>query len=270
MSVKTWSQIINWRLVLPPSRPDAWQLAVVADHLSDKERDRPIAILGSTIEFRDLLAEMGFTNVYLLERHQQFHNLVSSDRIYCNPETVIWGDWLKSLHQTPIRFSAILSDLTSGNIDYASRSLFYGGIARVLDSGGVFMDRMLTHAIPHESLSLLAVKYQSLPINLLTVNRFSCEFMFCSELLANEEIVDSDRFYAALRSRFDSPRLRRFIDLCQSITPTGCIWWYGKPWDSLAPDFERHLQIIDAVDEPLQSAYAGRAKLLLAQKRGVQ
>jgi hypothetical protein len=266
MSAETWSQIINWRLVLPPSRPDTWQLVVVADHLTAKERNRPVAVLGSTIEFRDLLAEMGFTDVYVLEHNRQFHKLVSADRIYSNSETVIWGNWLETLHQTPIKFSAILSDLTSGNVNYTNRSLFYSGIAKALDSDGIFMDRMLTHSIPHEPLRQLAETYQSLPINLLTINRFSCEFIFCSELLTEGDIVDSDKFYAILRARFDSPRLQRFVDYCHNITPAGCIWWYGKPWKSLAPDFERHLQIIDIVDEPLQSAYAGRAKLLLAHR----
>ena len=49
-----WNSFNTWHLVLPPSRPDHLQLNRISDALTNKNKNQPIAILGSTPEFRDL------------------------------------------------------------------------------------------------------------------------------------------------------------------------------------------------------------------------
>src|SRR5438552_17781697 len=109
-----WSHIRTWWLVLPPSRPAAWQLARVRKEIRDVDRSAPVGVLGSTPEFRDLLHELGFTNVLVFERNLHFHREVSKLRVYQNPETLVEGDWLETLGDKRGELSLILSDLTSG------------------------------------------------------------------------------------------------------------------------------------------------------------
>src|SRR3989338_4842770 len=118
----------NWVLVLPPSRPSALQLARIKETIQYLDRSFPVAVLGSTPEFRDLLCEGGFTNIYIMERNENFYKVMSKARIYQNPEHFVKGDWLKTLPQHKGMFAFILSDLTSGNVPYLCRSQFYNSI----------------------------------------------------------------------------------------------------------------------------------------------
>jgi hypothetical protein len=247
-----------------------WQLAAIARILDRVARDRPIAILGSTPEFRDLLADLHFDNIHIFERNLGFYRATTRDRIHQNKEFVVPGHWPESLNSTQTRYAAILSDLTSGNVDYTERERFYTAIAHVLEDTGLFLDRILCHSIPHETLDALSQKYDQLPINLLTVNRFSCEFLFCSELLRINNTVDTDQCYFLLRKELQSRRLQKFLELCPLITPEGCVWWYGRSWRDLAPDYEKHLEIISVIDEPCDSPYARRARMLISRRRNHQ
>ena len=218
----------NWDLVLPPSRPSALQLNRIRSRIQEIDRSASVAILGSTPEFRDLLFQCGFHEIYLLERNLDFLAAMSALRAYTNKEHVIEGDWLVTLPKLSGRFAAILSDLTSGNIPYEHRSLFYELIAGALLKGGLFCDKVLTHPIPHIPLPFLIDKYAELPLNLLYANHFSCEVLFCSDLLDIKEIVDSSQFYSILEDNVTHERVRAFIEYAKKITPLGCVWWYGR------------------------------------------
>ena len=52
-----WDRMTSWELVLPPSRPSQQHLDWFRKHLGELQQDDPIAILGSTPELRDLLAQ---------------------------------------------------------------------------------------------------------------------------------------------------------------------------------------------------------------------
>src|SRR5436309_1818556 len=127
-----WALMQNWDLVLPPSRPSANQLAALRLHIEPLSRSKPVAILGSTPEFRDLLFESGFLNIHLLERNSKFLSEMSALRVYSTPETVIEGDWLETLPTLSGQFALILSDLVSGNIPYADRPRFYEYLSAAL------------------------------------------------------------------------------------------------------------------------------------------
>jgi hypothetical protein len=54
---KVWGGHRSWFLVRPPSRPATWQLNVIREWLDSLEMPGDVAILGSTPEFQDLVAE---------------------------------------------------------------------------------------------------------------------------------------------------------------------------------------------------------------------
>ena len=254
----TWDHFTSWQLVLPPSRPSAEQLRVIRDRVADIDRTAPVAVLGSTPEFRDLFWECGFRRICVLDRNLRFHELVSRERVYKNPEKVLEGDWFSVLPRHKEFFAVILSDLTSGNIPYDRRAEFYGYVADSLMSGGMFFDKILTHTGPHLAVEALIEKYAKLPLNLLYINYFSCEMLFISELLDLEEMVDTTRFYALLDQRISNERVRAFVAKSELITPRGCNWHYGRRWELLAKHYCVGLkQVADNPDE-VDSPYFGR------------
>lgn len=262
----TWSRMRSWDLVLPPSRPDCWQLATIRRLIEGMDRTLPIAILGSTVEFRDQVCSLGFKSVYVFERNEEFYTIASRMRAFHSNEEVVWGDWMTTLPHLSGGFSVILSDLTSGNVPYELRSDFYFGIARALRPDGLFIDRILTHELPHIEVEQLQRKYREMPVNLLTVNHFSCEMLFCSSLLESG-VVDSSAFYDQLNLKLEGATLRRFLELCPLVTPRDMIWWYGRPWCDLSCDYERHLETVDSEEEPSSSPYFRRSRLRVSRPR---
>lgn len=253
----------TWGLVLPPSRPSHIELRRIRSQVAGLDRSLPVAVLGNTPEYRDLLFESGFKEIYVLEKHLDFLSAVSNYRIYNNPERIIEGDWLVTLPDLKSHFALILSDLTSGNIDYAHRRRFYDLVSGALLPGGLFSDKVLTHSGPNIMLSQLADEYSELPLNLLYVNRFSCEALFCSELLDLEDRVNSSLFYSVLNERLTNDRLRAFVKHAQDITPPGFIWWYGRKWKDLSGDYCRRLKTIAVQEDEPSSPYFGRLKVFL-------
>jgi hypothetical protein len=267
MTADTWALMEHWDLVLPPSRPSAHQLTRIQHQIADIDRSKPVGVLGSTPEFRDLLFENGFHDIYILERNMTFLAAMSQARIYQNTEHVIEGDWLETLPTLGTTFALILSDLTSGNISYDRRAEFYELVASALLEGGLFSDKVLTHPGPHIPLSALAEKYAALPLNLKYINHFSCEALFCSELLDIDQSVNSTLFYAILDERIHSERVRAFVKRAQRITPPGFLWWYGRKWEELAATYCKSLERVATDDDEPQSPYCGRLKIFLHVKR---
>ncbi len=260
MTQNTWENMMEWAFVTPPSRPAKWQLDSIRVTIGHIDRTKPVGVLGSTPEFRDLLAEMRFAEIHVLERNELFHERLRELRIHNNEETVLWGDWLETLPGIRNKFSLLLSDLTSGNIPYEKRGMFYDFVSRALGPGGLFIDRVLTHPIAHERLDTLDAKYSDEPLNLLTVNNFSCEYLFCSELL-ERQVLDSTEFYKLLEQRFRNERLRRFLDECKRVTPEDCLWWYGRPWAALEQQYLAPWAEVTYIEEPEASPYVNRARL---------
>ena len=262
-----WDQIRSWHLVLPPSRPSATFLGHIRDFTKSVDRDLPVAVLGSTVEFRDLLPELGFTNVHVFERNLDFYHRTASYRVYDSPERLLPGDWLDTIPPLQNVFALILSDLTMGNIDYAARPHFYEGITNALVPGGIFIDKVLTNQAPHLRIDALIEKYNSLPVNLLHVNHFSCEFLFCSELLAIAQVVDTTRFYAELAQRFsENDRLKAFLRESPQITPYGCVWHYGRSWSALRRDYCPRLTLVHCLEDDADSPYCEQLQIFVHRK----
>ena len=82
----TWELMRTWQYVLPPSRPDVQDLEVIRRQLAQVDRLAEIGVLGCTPEFRDLLHELGFEQVVILERSTSFLKAMSMLR-QCTPTT---------------------------------------------------------------------------------------------------------------------------------------------------------------------------------------
>ena len=252
----------NWHYVLPPSRPTVAEIERIRSYLSPLDRGISIAILGSTIEFRDLLASMEFSNVTVLEKNSDFYIWTKKWMAFSPVENVIYGDWREILPSKERCFAVILSDLTMGNIPYEDRNVFYITISKALCPGGVFIDKVLTHDESLISLEQLKVTYDKLPINLHTINRFNCEALFCSELL-RDGVIDTTLFYEKLKTEFaDSLKLLKIIEKCYLITPEKCLWYYGRSWKEVSECYYRHFSRTVEYPDSIESPYYGRSRQL--------
>ncbi len=262
----TWDSMQNWHLVLPPSRPSGEELERIRSLASDIDRSAPVGVLGSTPEFRDLLHEFGFSNVHVLERNMRFYEVMGEWRVYQNDEHVVSGDWRDTLGSLRGIYALILSDLTSGNIPYSDRAGFYDLVTEALRPGGFFCDKVLTHTGPMLSLDYLFAKYSSLPLNILHINNFSCETLFCSELLDAENVVDSTKFHAILNERAPNERVAAFVRHTPLITPLGCKWYYGMRWCDLEQEYCPDLARTSVHEDVASSPYYRRMKCFCLQK----
>lgn len=260
--MNTWNEIMaNWVYVLPPSRPSKIELERIRIVSTRYNHEEPVAVLGSTIEYRDLLYEIGFKQVYVFEKNLEYHDSVGRWKIYeCKNEFLVEGDWLNTLRNYKGMFNIILSDLTMGNINYDNRNAFYTDISIALKPGGVFIDKVLTHSENLITIDEIENKYNNMPVNILTANMFSCEALFCSELLKSG-VVDTTKFYSVLRDKYkNNNRLLRIVDMSHLISPENCIWYYGKPWQELEKDYHVHFKSHIYFDDEINSPYYGRLK----------
>ena len=259
----SWDQIKTWHFVLPPSRPSAYHLNCIKKLVSTLDQSHPVAVLGCTPEFRDLLVETGHRNIYILDKNKDFFKLMTELRIHSSKENVVYGDWMDTLSNYKNYFSLILSDLTIGNIPYDKRKLFYQLVTQALKKDGIFVDKVLTHPLQHIKLHELMDKYSKLPLNLIHINYFSCEFFFCSELLDMRCLVDSTLFYKTLEKKFKNKRLLAFLNNCTKITPPGCLWYYGKKWAEIKTDYCSELTTHSIFEDIVDSPYYSRLKLFV-------
>lgn len=263
----SWSHFTSWQSVRAPSRPAPWQLNMIRRCLQDVSTSSAIAVLGATIEFRDLLAELHYKHVFVFERNQAFYNDISAYMKQEPSETLVPGNWLDTLPKCSGQYAVILSDLTSGNIAYENRHQFYRGISHALTPEGLFIDRILTKPCPFIPIQKLLQKYRNLEVNSITTNSFNCEVLFCSSLLENDQnLVDSTAFYDYLLS-LNIPRISEFVQACYKITPRDCIWWYSRPWNAERKIYDTYFRRLQMYDEPKTSEYFGRCKLMFSHRK---
>ena len=256
--MKIWSKTSDWDLVLPPSRPNDFQLGLIRDKLSKYDLSTiHVGVLGSTPEFRDLLCELKIKTVVVFDKSIDFYKKMSDYRTYDNQEIFINGNWLDALPQYTAYFDILLSDLTAGNISYVERKKFYTLIANSLKINGMFIDKYLTNENGLLSLDEIEQKYNKLSTNLINVNNFSCEAIFCSELQNESEIIDTTKIYDKLKNRFiNNKKILKFVELAHLVTPENCVWYYGK--DKI--DYVTDLSLVQKIDLP-ETVYYNRAWL---------
>ena len=261
-----WSTFERWDLVLPPNRPTDRFLKVVRDILERHSPPLRAAVLGSTPEFRDLLAQCGAMETIVFDRDLPFHRRTTEMTLPLTrtTERLVLGDWLETLPDHEAAFDFLLSDLTAGNVPYSSRAQFYASIRRALRPGGIFVDRLLLHDFELLPLDRLDRKYRKRGRNLRSYNDFSSEYLFCSELLKGQESVDSSEFYGHLSQRFhDDEQLNALWHGAHLVTPEGAFWHYGRTasavWEPLAHAFSR----IRVLRDESRTVFSGKTRILL-------
>lgn len=262
-----WDDFIDWYFVLPPNRPTVKYLSLIRVVCATFDRSSPVCVLGSTPEIRDILAAMAFQTVYVIDVSETYHSRTAALRAYDNNEIFVKGDWLSILPMHKNMFSLVFSDLTSGNIPYVKRPQFYDNIASSLQIGGFFVDRILTHSHQFLALDDLDHKYCKLPFNLRTVNNFSSEYLFLSELLQQEHLVNSSRFYDQLFNRFQQEHLQLLLRACGKVTPRDAIWYYGHPWSDLEPSYAKRLSLVASEPDEANTVFSERTLIRVSKKR---
>ena len=264
-----WNAFDSWNLVLPPSRPSWDQLKNIHIAIDNIKRDMPVAVLGSTPEFRDLFRNLGFKNVYIFEKNMEFYTkmkkLMATDG---NNEILIEGDWLDTISQYSNFFSVILSDLTMGNIPYNYRQDFYKSINNSLDKRGKFIDKILTHDF-FNNFDCLIYEFSRKPLNIWTANEFNCRMLFCSELVHKEKMVNTTDIYYYLNKRVKEKWMQELLKLTKLITPEEGIWYYGKLRNEVEQDYLRCFTVKIINNEPLASPYYMYARHYYFEKKEV-
>jgi hypothetical protein len=230
-----------------------------------------VAILGSTPEFQDLVAEFDQLRAVVIDRNAAFHDHVRHHRWRRNrrgqePDVII-GDWTEVLERSSSRFVAILSDLTSGNIPYAGRERHYAAVTNSLVDGGVFLDRVLTLEAGVRSRTEVYESFASCPVSIESINDLNCKLLFTSDLREGDELHIEELISRAAGEWRTDVGLA-FLEALALITPASGRWWYGRPWNELE---ERHcvgLTLVGNYPEPRGSAYEGHARLLVKQRGG--
>jgi len=105
-----------------------------------------------------------------------------------------------------------------------------------------------------------------LPLNLLYINYFSCEMLFCSELLDLKQLVDTSLFYDFLDKKVKNKRVLAFVKHAQMITPKNFVWYYGRKWDQLKSQYCSNLKLISIEEDEESSPYFGRLKFFTHTK----
>lgn len=255
LKMMNWDLVNTWDMVLPPSRPSSEQLYRIQMIAHNMNRNVPVAILGSTPEFRDLLRRMDFKKIFIFDKNREFYNkmtqLMSFDT---KSECLVIGDWTDTLKDYQNSFGLVLSDLTMGNIAYEERRNFYYNINQSLVNSGVFIDKILTHDM-FLKIDQLIEEFSNLPINLYTANRFNCQMLFCSELLEKTQIVDSTYIYNYLEEYVHQEWMTKLIALTEFITPRGGLWYYGRKRECVEDDFLGTFRLKMKWSEPIGSPY---------------
>lgn len=268
--MSNWDNMLQWETVLPPSRPTEEELNRIIRNINSYDKNMPVAVLGSTPEFRDVLHYLNFSNIYIFDKSIDFYHQMSEllPRNVPENERFISGNWLETLPLYPQKFQFVLSDLTMGNLAYEQRKNFYESIYSSLMFGGIFIDKVLAFDFQVPTLDDLFRKYEILPINLRTINDFSSEVLFCSELVIKNQIVDSSKFYEIIRKGKYTEKIKLFAEKAKMITPEGFIWYYGKPWDELTSEyFSKYSSAIIYPEEKIESPYYNRTKQIFCYKK---
>lgn len=260
-----WFPMVGWDLVLPPSRP--WPKYIDTLQLLVRSHDiNKACVLGSTPEFRDALYESGVRDITIIDRSDVFYERMSEYRVYHNDERFEHTNWLDCLEKSEDTFDVVLSHLTHGNLSFDEKRRFFDLIRKSLTIGGVFFDVSLFLNGNTKSIIQLLKKYETLPLNIETLNSFNSECIFRSDLIDQNGFVDPERFYSEIKKISTSKKIERFVEECKKITPEGMTWSYSSNESASDYGYLEGYELLQNQSEPASSAYHGVVDLYVLEK----
>jgi hypothetical protein len=262
----TWDGFGSWDRVLPPNRPGTENVARIAQLIRPLPKASRIAVLGTTVEYLDLLYLLEFRNVICIEKHLSFRD--SANRLRWSPvhETLIEGDWLDVLPKYPSTFDLVLSDLTLGNLSYEMQPEFTHRIAESLTLNGRIIDRILTYRKPSTPYTALYNHFIAGPTNLTSANNFNARWLFCGERVRDCLRVDSSATYDWTAQQYPHPAIGRLLSQCACLSPRGSVWHYGRDWGEVRKEYFRSLRQLAEFPEPRSSVYRDWVYLSVAER----
>jgi len=258
-----WDQY-PWIGVLPPNRPDQENLAHLVEVCSGLISRRRACVLGSTPEYRDVLAAM-FDEVVVIDLSASFYSQVSWMCAAADTEKFVEGDWLSVLPNFEGEFDLICSHFTHGNIAYAQRNEFFSKVSSALVPGGVFFDTIFMPAKELHSPEYIIERYLDAPINLRTLNDFNCEAIFCGAYIHDEGRVSPRLAINTLRKFGLTGHLIKIIDGTTTyVTPENMSWDYcpGRLPDDFG--YSAVFRSVQRIDMITPSAFNGHAYLAVS------
>lgn len=265
-----WDNWNKWAFVSPPSRPSRAQIRAADAIIKGVKKDKPVCVLGSTIEYRSLLARSGFTEVYVIDQSEYFkewsNQFLPAEVV--GREKYIHSDWVSALSEFKGVFSAIFSDLTIGNAPFDHQVPLLEEIAKALGPDGIFLDKLL-HLSGHlHSIGGIDDRFKCCPISIDSANDFNCRAVFTSSLLEEFGCVDTSRIYSELRRQISNINTRSILELTvTSITPEGCIWYYGPETKKMWSEYRQIYSIQRTIPEPRTSPYFSNCDFLCSMRR---
>lgn len=264
-----WDAAMNWHYVLPPNRPSRANLTILAAYLARIDRGRPVCVLGTTIEILDLLNTLGFEDVQCVDQSCTFNSTVNRWRRRPITERLVTVDWLAYLDSHPGEFAAILSDFTLGNVPFDLQPDFLRLVGSALAPDGLFLDRVLEYRSPLHTWAEIDETFRGdTPLSLQLVNDFNAFALFCGPMVAELELVDSERTYMELRQHFPQGRVSALTEACAIVSPPGARWYYGRAWSSVEKYYSANLSLVVEHSEPADSVYLDWAHIRVSAPKG--
>ncbi len=142
----TWAEAKaqDWKNYLSPVRPSVSELAVMEKYFVELLNSNPkkilkLAVLGCTVEYRDLAHKYGM-KVTLIDFSKLHYKILSEQHMfYRGAENFLELDWKKM--QVKEKFDIILGDLVVNMLNTEDRDSMLKHISQMLTSNGVFISR---------------------------------------------------------------------------------------------------------------------------------
>lgn len=210
----------DWKNYLPPARPSISELAVIEKFLVDRIRMHPerrftVAILGCTIEFRDLVHKYGMEVTCIDVSDIHYRILSKQHQFYTGPEKFLAMDW-RSM-RSAVKYDFVLGDLVVNMLNTHDRALLLSNVRTLLAKGGVFISRswLKIPGMPMNFSETVRLAHEKFPM----VNFYTATAGYVYPAYSDDtEFTDVSRLKRALKDSRDA----------HEITPDEYLYWHNR------------------------------------------